>query len=475
MKLLAAILFAVPLAAHVGSPDVFFEGEAGPYRLLVTIRPPPVIPGVAEIEIRSAAHDVRQIRLVPLRITGPGASLAPTPDMAQRSTEDAQFYTGSLWLMGTGSWQVRVEVEGARGPATLAVPVPAAASRTLPLQKGLGTLLAALGLVLFFGLVSIIGAGSREAQLEPGQKPSLGQVRHARTVMAATAIVLAVVVWLGNRWWESEAAGYASRIFKPLAVKTSLDNEDRLRLQLEDPGWLNRRTDDLIPDHNHLMHLYLFRVPEMDLMWHLHPTLTADAEFTQALPSLPGGRYALFGDIVHANGFPETVTTEFDLPAMSGEPMTGDDAAGSGRPLSQADYNATVSPLSDGYRMVWLRDPGAYHTRRAYELRFRVEDAAGHPAEGMQLYMGMQGHAAFVCSDRSVFAHVHPTGSVPMAALSLISPAALPMAHMAMNAGVSAVVSFPYGFPKPGNYRIFVQVKRAGKIETGIFDARVES
>ena len=51
---LAALFCAVPLAAHVGSPDVFYEGEAGPYHLLVTIRPPQVIPGVAQIEIRSA-------------------------------------------------------------------------------------------------------------------------------------------------------------------------------------------------------------------------------------------------------------------------------------------------------------------------------------------------------------------------------------------------------------------------------------
>ncbi|MBV8906989.1 MAG: hypothetical protein JOZ22_25395, partial [Acidobacteriia bacterium] len=109
-----SLLSALPVFAHVNSPDVFYEGEAGPYRLLVTIRPPQVVPGVAQVEIRSASPDVRQIRIVPLRLTGPGAKLAPVPDLAQRSTDDPNFYTGALWLMSTGAWQVRVQVDGAR-------------------------------------------------------------------------------------------------------------------------------------------------------------------------------------------------------------------------------------------------------------------------------------------------------------------------------------------------------------------------
>lgn len=472
---LAVLCCAVPLVAHVGSPDVFYEGEAGPYHLLVTIRPPQVIPGVAEIEIRSASPDVRQVRIVPLRLTGPGAKNAPVPDVAQRSRYDAQFYTGSLWLMNTGTWQVRVQVDGDRGPGMFAVPVPAAALLVLPMQKGLAGILVVLGLVLFIGLVSIIGAASREAQLEPGKEPGAPQKRRGWIAMAATAVVLAGAIWLGSQWWDSEAGANQKRIFKPLELKAAVENGNRLALTLNDPGWLNRRTDDLLPDHDHLMHLYVFRIPAMDLVWHLHPERTGDSTFAQSLPSMPAGRYALYGDIVHENGFPETAAGEIEVPDITGQPLQGDDAGGAGAPLAKADYNAVVAPLSEGYRMVWERGPMPYRARQPYEFRFRVEDSEGRPAEGMELYMGMQGHAAFVRSDRSVFAHMHPSGSVSMAALNLIADSNPHAGHNMMHGEPPAVVSFPYGFPKPGEYRIIVQVKRAGKVETGIFDARVEN
>jgi hypothetical protein len=493
MRLLPGLflLAAASAWAHVGSPDVFYEGQAGPYHLLVTIRTPSVIPGVAEIEVRSAANDVDVVHIVPTPLTGPGAKFAPVPDLAQRAKDDPQFFTGSLWMMTSGSWQVRVTAEGAKGKGDLSVPVPALSSSTKSMQAPVGILLAALGLLLLAGAVSIVGAGVREGQLEPGVAPNPQRVRRARFVMAATAVFVLALAALGGLWWKSEANEYDRHIFKPLQMSATLENGDRLMLHLTDPGWARwRKVDDLVPDHNHLMHLYAISLPDMDKVWHLHPDRVEAGLFAKDLPPMPAGRYALYGDIVHADGLPETLVTEVTLPAIAGHPLQGDDAAGAGSPISQADFNRTTAQLADGSRMIWEREPGPLHARRAMYFRFRLEDADGKPARDVELYMGMPGHAAFVGSDRSVFAHVHPSGSVPMASLSLTqnagdggsamaAMAAMPgmagMDHSGMMQALPPEVSFPYGFPKPGDYRIYVQVKRGGRVETGIFDAHVEN
>src|SRR5207249_3183354 len=132
------------------------------------------------------------------------------------------------------------------------------------------------------------------------------------------------------------------------------------------------------------------------------------ATFTQRLPSIEAGRYALYGDVVHKSGFAETATGEIDLPTRAGQPLTGDDSAGRGDPLMEADYQRKEVPAG-GLSMVWDRPAEPLRARQPHLFRFSLmHQSSGFPAREMELYMGMLGHAAFVSHDGSVFAHVHP-------------------------------------------------------------------
>jgi hypothetical protein len=82
--------------------------------------------------------------------------------------------------------------------------------------------------------------------------------------------------------------------------------------------------------------------------------------------------------------------------------------------------------------------------------------------------------------DGKVFIHLHPMGSINMAAQEAFArnegKGGDMRAMTGMDSdshGATGVVSFPYAFPQPGRYRIWVQVKRAGKVLTGVFDAVV--
>jgi hypothetical protein len=471
--LLLLILGSLPLVAHIGSPDVFYEGQAGPYKLLVTIRPPQIVPGIAEVEIRCAQPGVRQVRLTPLRLTA-GSQFAPTPDVAQPAAGDPQFFTGALWLMAAGSWKVRIDVDGAAGAGTIAIPVPALAKRVLGMDRYVAAILLPLAAVLIVGLVSIAGALVRESTLEPGVAPDAQRRAHARKAIALTALVIGGVLLSGARWWNSDDALYRQHVYRPLQLRAEVANGGELTLRFENPAWLNRGDDDFVPDHGHLMHLYVIRMPRMDSVWHLHPDRRAAGYFEQELPTMPAGRYALFADVVHSNGLAETATTMIDVSEVSpGRPLQGDDAGGPVPGLSAANYQSATNEFPGGYRMVWDRPSGPIHAQQPYEFHFHVEDEKGNPPTDMQLYMGMQGHAAFVKTDGSVFAHVHPSGSAPMPAVALANESNPHAGHRMFDGAPPPEASFPYGFPQSGAYRIFVQMKRGGAVLTGVFDAKV--
>jgi len=482
-------IFLLPLAAwaHLGSPDVYYDGNAGPYHLLVTIRPPAVVPGVAQILVRSysTAGEIDRIQILPLTIEGEGENLAPRPDAMVRSADDPQLYTGNLWIMLRGSWKVRVQVEGKQGDSEINVPVAAVSLTAAHMDRGTSLMLGGFGLLLVGGLVGILRAANGPAQVLPKQSMSPALKRRSLAGMSIGALFVLVVIVSGNVWWNTEATANETMVYRVPELQAQLKAPGVLKITLENPNsrsfgdnqWRNFWAqsvvlNDLVPDHGHLMHLFLVSMPDMKSFWHLHPDATGAQEFVAKLPAVPPGRYRVYADVVHSTGFPETEVGTIDLPAVGGEPdpsLGGDD---SGSPALVASDK--IAALSSGYRMIWERDPSPLRAQQAVIFRFRIEDKDGRPATDLENYMGMAAHAVFLSDDGKVFAHVHPQGSVSMAALALAQGptrgSASPMGSMSMGP-LPAEVSFPYGFPQPGDYHFFVQVKRAGHVETGMFVA----
>src|SRR5258707_154233 len=396
--LIIAFAAALSLSAHVGSPDVYYEGDAGPYHLFASVRVPQVIPGVAEIQIRCATKDVRAIQIVPMRLSGPGSNYPPTPDLAEQSKEDPQFFAGSLWLMEDGALKVRVSVDGAKGKGELSVPVAAAAQKTLKMERRLGGLLAMLMVFLAVGIIFIAGAAVREGNLRPGETPVPGRVRRARIVMAIAAVVVVGILYLGRAWWNSDASNYQRgvNLFKPPAAETKLENGNRLMIRAkgQDAEWSNYvKMEEVIPDHGHVMHLFVISVPGLDRMWHLHPERIAGGAFAQELPSMPAGRYQIFADIVDQDGFPWTLVGSAALTQINGKALAGGDSARSCPPVTTQLDDFGVSQLADGGRMTLHRGKDTLEAIVSLNFKFAVEDKDGQPAKDLEPYMGMAGHA----------------------------------------------------------------------------------
>jgi hypothetical protein len=392
-----ALLWVAPAYAHIGSPDVYAEGDAGPYKLLVTVRPPRSIPGAAEIEVRTSPSQIDQIRAELMPLTGEASPRPAADGRMQQSSGDHNFFSGNLRILSPGSWQVRFLVTGSQGQGEFAVPVAAAdASKNIP---------------------------------------------------------------------------------RPLVMRVTLNAGNVLDLHLTDPAMHSRGIKDLIPDHGHRMQLFLVREPRLDFLLHLYPKLAGAGDFRQKLPSMPGGEYRLYADVVHADGHPETLVSTALLPAIFGQPLDDDGAQEVAPPLGQGNENRTSFRLPDGYGMVWARPP-VLRAHSAQVFRFYLFDPKGRPPEDMALDMGVLGHAVFLKSDGAVFAHLYPFGTPALAAMRLAEEgsAARSAAPRHLSRGTGPLpnhVGFPYGFPTPGKYRIFVEMKHGSTIETGSFDASV--
>jgi hypothetical protein len=500
--LTAAIILT---SGHVGSPDAWLEGNAGPYPVVVNVQVPGVVPGIANVYVRITGDAVRSVQQVAASGNKFDATAAaPPPEIAEPVSGDPSLYHVPLWMMTPGSSSVTVFVRGTHGEGKIVVPVVIVANQRLVLNRPFGVALAAIGVLLFLGLISITGAMAREAGLPRGVPSDPMRRRKARIVMGATALVAGMLLLGGWQWWNAEDQQFLRTLYKPMAslatVRTSggamyLDFTitDSRWTQLHHSRLLTRSNistvSPLVRDHGKLMHLFLIRAPDMRVFAHLHPTTTDSITFPTSLPPIPAGHYRVFADIVCESGYAETLTTEVDLPIPTVGSRQRSDVSDPDDSWSvDAPSTSDTALLADGSVMRWKRVSMPGVVNRPAPLSFTVMDAAGR-AVTLEPYMGMAAHAVVLRDDGSVFVHLHPQGTVSMGAQetfarrrSTDTVAGMVARRMQADTGMSMTMSmpvigntvrFPYAFPKPGNYRIWVQVKRAGRILTGVFDMQV--
>ena len=521
--------------AHVGSPQVIMQANAGPYALLISVQPPAVIPGIATVTLyvqNNAAVSSAAVRAVYF-LTGTEGAPKPLPLLAVKGMP-GQF-TGEVWLMNSGATSMQIAITGGAGHAEVVVPVNAVAAESQPMPPGLKWPLLALAFFLVAGLAAIAAASVSDGVTTAGIVPAKSKQVLRFVFAAGTLVASAVILFGGYHWWQQRKARYSRMVFQPFPASFYIEkNNDTSKLYINIESSFSPRASSLyyvVPDHGKLMHLFVVRMPAMDAFAHLHPQRMSPESYQTILPNLPAGKYIAFADVVYNTGFTETIRGTFSIEQNiqnSQHLLDADDGQAFAIPANLADKINTQGAenmivcgkagsgvkMSDGNLMAWEAMP-AIKTGQLYTLKFAVTDSLGKPVQ-LQPYLGMAGHAAIIRNDGNVYMHLHPAGTFSSAAQygfqkrldasgrSFKQPEAFAfkdsvdmymqrLQHMPQGAKdtllqqqmvaegmpahrmtVNNMVEFPYAFPAAGEYRIWVQVKINGKVVTAAFDKTVE-
>jgi hypothetical protein len=199
---------------------------------------------------------------------------------------------------------------------------------------------------------------------------------------------------------------------------------ERLAFRIVDEDGATVRDFDV--EHTRRMHLILAR-RDLTGFQHLHPEQSADGTWTTRARLGEAGSYRLFADFSHERE-PRTLATDLRV-----------DGPASLRPLPAPRATA----VSDGGYDVSL-GAGAVRPGKEANLRFTITKG-GWPVD-TEPYLGAGGHLVALREGDLAFLHVHPTG-----------------------AGHDEAVGFAATFPTEGRYRLFLQFRHEGRVQTVAF------
>jgi hypothetical protein len=530
ISLFTILFFPILSIAHIGSSGIVQEGKAGNYSVQVYIEPPDVIPGTAKVSVSVDGTDIKSVQMSPI-FYWTGDEGSPKSDEAILTPNGS--WDGNIWLMESGAASVKIVINGARGKGEVLIPISAISTAKRDLPKSLGWILAGLTLLLVAIMTTIIGASTSDSLKKPGELND--KKANMKRLIGSTigASFCGILLFGGNKWWNAETDDYKQFMYHPYTATSTIKIENGLRVlnfKIDTASIDNRNTNFIIPDHGKLMHLFLVRIGTMDAFAHLHPKRVDSLTFNAVLPKLPAGKYLIYADVLRYHGLQNTIADTVDIPQtpkinQMPSQLSGDsddtfvvtNAINSKGALQDAAITicgtpGIKTPLQDGSSIIWEEKPNQkMMAGKVYNMKFSVMDPSGKPAE-LQTYLGMMGHAAVIKNDGSVYIHLHPNGTFSSTSVQVMQKRIAEDGNIKPNltspkrfadsvdnvlvklnnmteterdnilmAGMvhekaghhGCTVNFPYAFPNAGNYRLWLQIKRNGKILTGVFDVVV--
>ncbi|MGD9572550.1 MAG: hypothetical protein AB7V62_11725 [Thermoleophilia bacterium] len=175
--------------------------------------------------------------------------------------------------------------------------------------------------------------------------------------------------------------------------------------------------------HERRMHLIVVR-QDLSVFRHLHPVLGADGTWRARVDLPDAGAYRAFADF-SAGGTPHTLETDLQVPG----------------PFAPRPLPAPRAQASDGAYTATLTAGGLVAGRPA-TLSYALA-RGGRPLDGVDPYLGADGHLVALREGDLEFLHVHPE-----------------------EGGGPGVVRFGATPPSPGRYRLFMQFAHGGAVRT---------
>lgn len=232
---------------------------------------------------------------------------------------------------------------------------------------------------------------------------------------------------------------------KPKVLKPGQDT--MLTMSIEDPT-AGKPVHDFQEVHEKLYHFFLVS-QDLSFFRHVHPQIQPDATFKLGVNLPKPGLYRLLSDFYPKGGTPQLVTGTLMVP-------------GSGFKLEMAKLQPDLSP-KHGEGMKDDKDaPGNLDAELTTEppqpivgektlLFLRVK-----PVADLQLYLGAWAHMLAASSDLIDMIHEHP--------IIVTDPPE----------GGYKQLQFNLIFPRTGVYRVWIQIQRAGVVNTFAYNIPVE-